>query len=148
MNTEAVPTCVWCNAPLPDVRSIPAEDPSSEEHRIARQIDLRSRRIRAQCFSAGVVFAVVVLVSAIVVGFVGVPSVLFLYALSGIVTTAGIYFQQLGQFSAGIAQGAMSTALMMFFGPLHPMLFFMLAAHIILAGFLWHWMTMIIDANR
>ena len=53
-----------------------------------------------------------------------------------------------GQFSASVLQGALSVMILFAFGLLQPFIFFMLAGHIILPAFFWHWADLIQSANR
>jgi len=47
-----------------------------------------------------------------------------------------------------LLQGVLSVIILVCFGALQPFVAFMLVGHIVLPGFLWHWMDLIVSANR
>lgn len=96
---------------------------------------------------AAVFYAFLIAATAAIPGMVFSPGVLGLYWVSGLAVGLGARAGFLGQFTSTLAQGALTGALVMYFGPLQPLIFFMLAAHLILAGFMWHWMSMIFHTH-
>jgi uncharacterized membrane protein YvbJ len=67
-NEEDVPTCAFCNVPLVDVPSTPSPDPDHPEHRRRVLVAERSRDIRRQIWTAGVLYALVITIIAVLAG--------------------------------------------------------------------------------
>jgi hypothetical protein len=147
-NDESFPTCVYCNAVLVDVPSIPSADPNHPEHeQKALAADRRAYADR-QIRSAGIGYAIIITLTAATAGFVFNPLVLLLYAASAVLVTVAVSRGWAGQFTASFLQGLCSVLLIFGFGPIHPLIFFMLVGHVVAPAFLWHWVDMIHNANR
>jgi hypothetical protein len=146
-NEECFPTCVWCNTSLAGVRSTAPQDPSHPEHERFEQQKARSRLLEGKERFAAVFYAFIIAFTAAIPGMVFSLGILGLYWVSGLVVGLAARAGILGQFTCILAQGALSGTLLIYFGPLQPFIFFMLAGHLILAGFMWHWMSMIFETH-
>ena len=144
-NEDRFPTCVWCNTSLADVPSIVPQDASHPEHERSVQAASRSRLLAGKARFAAFFYACSIALTAAIPGMVFHPGVLALYWISGFVVAMSARAGIVGQFTSSLAQGALSLALVLQFGPIQPLIFFMLTGHLALAGFLWHWMNMIFE---
>ena len=100
---------------------------------------------------AGLLYAAVITLTAATLGMVENPVGLALYAGSGGLVTFAITRNIAGQFSASVLQGILSIVLIFYFGPaelFQMFAIFMLLGHLILPGFLWHWIELIHGAHR
>jgi hypothetical protein len=147
-NDDAFPTCVWCNSSLATVVSVVPANPTHPDYARSVAQAERWRLLGKKYRFAGLLYAAVIAVTAVIPGFVFEPGVIALYFASGAIVALGANTGFIGQLSGGVVQGALSLALLAYFGPYQPFIFFMLALHIILAGVMWHWMTMIADTHR
>ena len=147
-NEDAFPTCVWCNTSLGQVPSIVPEDPAHRDYQRSAANAQRSRALGKKYRFAGVFYAVVIALTAMLPGLVFQVEALACYFVSGALVAVGANAGILGQFSGGLVQGMLSLGLIFYYGPISPFTFFMLAMHIILAGFMWHWLIMIADTHR
>jgi len=147
-NDDSFPTCVWCNTSLANVLSAIPADPTHPDYARSVVQAERWRLIGKKYRFAGFFYAAVIAVTAVIPGFVFRPEVIALYFASGAIVALGAKTELIGQLSAGVVQGILSLVLLAYFGPYQPFIFFMLALHIILAGVMWHWITMIADTHR
>jgi uncharacterized membrane protein len=147
-NEEQFPTCVMCHCVLIDAPSLPAADPNHPEHEQRRLSEMRRDATSSQLWTAAIVYAAVITITALCPGLVFDRIALQLYFASGILVGAGVARGYLGQFTASFAQAALSIVLIFTFGPLQFLIIFMLVCHIIVPGFLWHWVDMIHNAQR
>ena len=147
-NEEQFPTCVYCNASIVDVPSIPSADPSHPEHEQRALSERRRKDMRHQLRFAGILYALVIALIAWMPGLISSPPLLLLFFVSGLIVAFAVTRNIAGQFSASLLQGALSVVILVFFGSLQPFIAFMLVGHIVLPGFLWHWMDLIVNANR
>jgi len=147
-NDERFPTCAYCNAMIMDVPVTPSADPADPEHERRALSEKRHRTIRGQVAGAGVLYAIVIALTAATLGAVQDPLALGLYACSGLLVTLAIARNIAGQFSASLLQGILTLLLIFCFGPIQLFSVFMLVGHIIVPGFLWHWIELIYSANR
>ena len=147
-NEDAFPTCVWCNSSLAQVPSVVPEDPSHRDYEHSVANAQRSRTLGKKYRFAGIFYAVVIMLTAMIPGLVFQVEALAGYFVSGALVALGANAGILGQFSGSLVQGVLSLGLILCFGPISPFAFFMLAMHIILAGVMWHWLTMIADTHR
>lgn len=148
LNEEQFPTCVYCNTSIVDVPSTPSADPLHPEHEQRALAQQRHKHLYRQLRSAVIIYGILIAVTAVTPGLVTNALVLLLYFASGIVVGTAVTRGIAGQFSASLLQGVLSLVLLLYFGPIHVLIFFMLAGHIILPGFLWHWVDLIYSANR
>lgn len=147
-NEERFPTCVYCNANIVDVPSIPAADPNAPEHEQRVILAKRYQRTRSQLRFATIAYALSITVTALYPGLILSLLPLLLYAVSALVVALAVHTDLAGQFTASFLQGALSVVLLSFFGPLQPFIFFMIATHLMLPALFWHWVDMIHGANR
>jgi hypothetical protein len=147
-NDERFPTCALCNTVIVDVPPTPSVNPDDPEHERRVLSAKRHRITRGQIRAAAALYALIITLTAIVPGLVFSPQTLLFYFASSLVVVVAMIWDIVGQFTASLLQGALSVTLIMFFGPLQPLIFFMLALHVIVPAFLWHWMEMIHSANR
>lgn len=145
-NPEDMPTCASCNAVLADVPITLAEDPDHPEHAQRdlhrRRRELTHRQVRFAIFC----YTMAILITAFSAGARDIA--LLLYPASAVFVGVAIHRQWLGQFRAGFVQGAFAVAIMLAFGPVTPISFFMLAADIFLPTLLWIWMDLIYSNTR
>ena len=66
----------------------------------------------------------------------------------GVFVAAAIVGRWAGALTGMFLHGALSTALVYFFGPLHVFIFFMLLGHLLLPNIFWHWIDLIEGAHR
>lgn len=147
-NEERFPTCVWCNAPIVDVRSIPSNDPNSPEHAWRATNERRRSLCTKQIRFAQTLYALAIVVSAFGIGFVTNPLTLGLYFLGSLIVITFIELDLAGRFTASFLQAGISVALLAYFGPAQVLMFYLLALHILLPMLLWHWIDMIYGATR
>ncbi|EDY19788.1 hypothetical protein CfE428DRAFT_2377 [Chthoniobacter flavus Ellin428] len=147
-NDERFPTCAYCNAMIMDVPVTPSADPDDLEHERRALSETRHRTIRGQVAWAGVLYAIVIALTAATLGQVDHPLALALYAGSGLLVTFAITRNIAGQFSASLLQGILTLLLILCFGPIQLFSIFMLVGHIIVPSILWHWIELIYSANR
>ena len=148
MNDECFPTCVSCNTVIVDVPSTPSADPDSPEHACRALTLERQSRTRRQIRWAAFLYALVITLSAAFPGMVLSPLTLLFYFLSSFIVIIGVERNVVGQFSASILQGVISVILIASFGPLQPLIFFMLVGHLTLPTVFWHWIDMIHGVNH
>ena len=148
VNDERFPTCVFCHTTLVDVPSTPSPNPDDPEHERRALSEKRRMLTRRQIWFAAILYSLVIALTAVVPGMVSNPLILLLYFASGLVVAAAVDRNIVGQFSASFLQGSLSLTLLFYFGPLQPLIFFMLALHVIVPGFFWHWTDLIHNANR
>jgi hypothetical protein len=147
-NEEQFPTCVYCNTSIVDVPSIPSADPSHPEHEQRALSERRRKDTRRQLRFAGILYALGIALIAWIPGLISSLPLLLLFFASGLVVAFAITRNIAGQFSASLLQGVLSVIILVCFGALQPFVAFMLVGHIVLPGFLWHWMDLIVSANR
>jgi len=147
-NDERFPTCVFCNAVLVDVPSTPSADPADPEHGRRALLADRHATMGRELRFAGMVYALAIVVIALVPGLVFNPLALLLYGASAVVVAVAVARGTAGQFSASFLQALLSVILVLWFGPKQPLIFFMLLGHVVLPGFLLHWMELIHGAHR
>jgi hypothetical protein len=147
-NEERFPTCVWCNTSLADIPSIAPVNPADPEHERRTFVEQRSAIIRRQSLMSVIVYALAVTLLAAVPGMIFHPLILTIFFATALLVGASIHFGITGQFNSSILQGIISVVLLVFLAPFQPLIFFTLAGHIILPGFLWHTISMLHDANR
>lgn len=147
-NDERFPTCVVCNTVLVDVPSTPSAKPDDPEHERRALTEKRHASTRRQLRSAGILYALIITLTAAFPGLVLSPLVLLLYFFSSLVVVFAVVRDIGGQFSASLLQGVLSFLLLTYFGPMQPFIFFMLVGHLTLPAFLWHWTDLIHSANR
>jgi hypothetical protein len=133
-NDDAFPTCVWCSTSLGEVKSAIPDDAAHPDYARSVIQAERSRLIGKKYRFAGFFYACTIAVTAVIPGFVVRPEIIALYFTCGAIVAWCANFGILGQFTGGLAQGILSLALLVYFGPYQPFVFFMLALHIILAG--------------
>jgi hypothetical protein len=139
---------VCCNTSIVDVPSTPSADPTHPEHEWRALSERRRKDMRRQLRFAGILYALGIALLALMPGLITNVPVLLLYFASGIVVAVAITRNIAGQFSASLLQGLLSAMLLIAFGPMQPFIAFMLVGHVILPSFLWHWMELIVSANR
>ena len=147
-NDERFPTCVLCNTMLMDVPSTPSADLADPEHERRALSKKRQDITRRQIWSAAILYAVIITLTAVFPGLVLSPQILLLYFLSSFVVVVAVLRDIVGQFSASVLQGVLSLFLVIYFGPMQPFIFFMLAGHVIVPAVFWHWTDLIHSANR
>ncbi len=147
-NDERFPTCVYCNAVLVDVPSVPSADPDDPEHDRRALLKERHATLGRERRFAGLVYTLAIVVIALVPGLVFNPLALLLYGASAAVVAAAVARGLAGQLSASFLQALLSVILILCFGPVQPLIFFMLLGHVVLPGFLLHWMELIHGAHR
>jgi hypothetical protein len=147
-NEERFPACLLCNTLLVDVRSTPCTDPKHPE--FAQQALNKERRqiTRGQVRAAILLYAAVITLTAACPGLIFSVQTLLCYFGGGAVVGLAVGRGIIGQFSAGLVQGLCSLLLVFYFGPFHPLTFFMFIAHIIAPSVLSHWVEMIDSLNR
>ena len=147
-NDERFPTCVFCKAMLVDVISTPAADPNDPEHARRALTEKRWQITRGKLRFATICYSATITLTAVVAGLVTDPITLLCYFAGSLAVAMAVRLDLAGQLSVSLLQGILSTFLMFRFGPLHPLVFFMLAAHVILAGLFWHWSELLESAGR
>ena len=147
-NEERFPACLWCNTPLMDVRSTPSADPTNPEHRRRARNRQRQWATRRQLAFAVGMYVLAVVGLAVWPGWVIVPKVAGLYAITGLAVSLAMLGELVATFLAAFVQGALSLMLLLNFGPLQPFAFFMLLGHVLLPMVLGVWLDLIHDANR
>lgn len=147
-NEERFPTCVMCHTPLADVCSTPSADPDHPEHARLALTRERHRLGQRQLGWAAVCYVLVITGSALWPGCVLDPDVQGMYALCGLIVALAVLQEIVGAFLAGLLQGAFSVTLVLWFGPVQPFAFYMLAGHVLTPMVLCHWIDLIHDANR
>lgn len=148
LNEERFPTCVSCNTSIVDVPSIPSADPNHPEHARRALLEERHKDTRRQLRSAALLYALLIALLAWLPGLISQIPVLLLFFASGLLVATAITRNIVGQFSAPLLQGALSLIILVACGLLQPFIFFMIAGHVILPAFLWHWVDLIHSANR
>jgi len=147
-NEECFPTCVWCNTALHAVPTTPAEDPEHPEHERKAVEEQRRQLTAAQISFAGACYSLAIVVLAVIPGCVFSPEVLLLYAASSVLVFWTVLRHGSGRGIGALLQGVLSTVLLLTFGPQQPLIFFMLAGHIIMPVVIWHWVDLIHDLTR
>lgn len=147
-NEEQFPTCVYCNTSLADVPFTPSADPTHPEHARRALLAERHKDTRRQLRSASILYALIIALTAWLPGLITSVPVLLVFFASGLVVGMAVAWNIAGQFTASVLQGALSVTVLFVFGLLQPFIFFMLAGHVILPAFLWHWTELIQSANR
>ena len=147
-NEERFPACLWCNALLVNVRSTPAVDPSHPEHARNERDQQRHASRRRQLAFAVWCYGAVTTLLAVLPGMMTDPVRLGLHFTVGAVVAAVVVRGIAGQFTGMFLHGALSTALVYLYGPLHVFIFFMILGHILLPNIFWHWVEMIDGALR
>ena len=133
---------------LMDVPSTPSADLADPEHERRALSKKRQDITRRQIWSAAILYAVIITLTAVFPGLVLSPQILLLYFLSSFVVVVAVLRDIVGQFSASVLQGVLSLFLVIYFGPMQPFIFFMLAGHVIVPAVFWHWTDLIHSANR
>ncbi len=151
-NEERFPTCVWCNAPLVEVRA--EEEPglsgTPEKPPPEWQANQRKRRrllLRRES-AALLVYVAAISGLALWLGLAFAPGVLLLYAATALGSGLAILCGVVGQFTASFLQGGLSLLLLFTFGSMYPFIFVMLLAHVMLPVLFWHWIVLIRDMSR
>ena len=147
-NEERFPACLWCNTVLVDVRSEPSTNPDDPEYHRQQLSRERQEITRRQLGFATVGYVLAITLLAVCPGLVFDPLVLLLYAGASLVVALAIHRGWVGQFTSAFLQGAFGLALVLGYGPIHPLIFGMLLGHVTLPMAFWHWTEMIHDANR
>lgn len=147
-NSEDHPTCIWCNEPIFSVKATPAQDPAHPEHAVKARRDLRERIHRQQALGACVCYALAVPLSALCIQAIPTWWVFLLYAASSGAIAAWLTRKPGALVWPALAQSAASVAIVFYFGPLQPFVFFMLGLHSSLPILLSYWLEMIEDVNR
>ena len=104
--------------------------------------------MRREISSAAVLYAAIITLSAAFPGLVLNPPVLSLYFLSALIVFLALSRGIAGQFSGSLLQGFLSVLLLLYFGPLQPFVFLMIALHVIVPSIIWHWTDLIESAQR
>ena len=104
--------------------------------------------MRRQLRWAALIYASSVTALAVCPGLVLNPWVLLLYFAGSLTVAVAVVQKFAGRFFASLLQGLLSVALVVGFVPVQPLIFFMLAGHVILPALLWHWSDLIESANR
>ena len=147
-NEERFPACLWCNAPLMDVRSTPSADPHSPEHRQRARSIQQDRSARRQTAFALFCYTAVTVGLAVCPGMVGSLRTLSVYGAAGLAVGLSLAAGWLADLPAAFLQGTLSLVLLLNFGPVQPFAFFMLLGHVLLPMVFVHWLEMIHDAHR
>jgi hypothetical protein len=148
VNDERFAICAYCNASLADVPVTPSDDPNAPEHQRRKMDAERHQRTRGQLRFAVLCYVLVITASAAFTGFIFNPGVLALYAASALVVAIAVVRDWAGQFTASFLQCACTVPLVYYFGPVHPLTFFMFALHIMIPILFWHWVELIHGANH
>jgi len=145
-NDESFAICAWCNRSLADVKTTPSADPGSPEHeqRIIRE--KRHSILGRQLRSAAILYSLAISLSGL--SATPGPLVLCLLFASGMIVAGAVIWMGAGQFIAAILQGSLSLALFLHFNLLHPLIFFILAAHVFFPVLFHIWIELIFDVNR
>lgn len=134
---------MWCNALLVDVPATSVA-PGSEEHAQGEMIKTRHAILRRQLRSASVIYAISIVFLAVIPGMIFDPVVLLMYALSGLVVGFTTVRDITGQLMTPLLQGGLSVTILYFFPQsLQPMIFFMLAGHVVFPGIFYVWIESI-----
>jgi len=147
-NDERFPTCVACHALLVDVLPTPSANPDDPEHERRALAQKRHAIMRRQLMWAALTYASSITVLAACPGLVLNTWILLLYFAGSLTVAVAVVQKFVGRFFASLLQGLLSVALVVGFGPVQPLIFFMLAGHAILPALLWHWSDLIESANR
>ena len=147
-NEECFPICVWCNAPIVNVASTPATDPNHPEHEQKAFREKRHALLSREIRLSAVLYSLAIALTAVIPGMVLAPHVLILYLATALIVAFAVFRHFVGQLTASLLQAVFSLVLLVFFGPLQPLIFYMLGIHIILATAFWHWSALIYDAHR
>jgi hypothetical protein len=107
-NEDTRPTCVWCDALIFDVESIPSTDPDSTEHERVVLIKRRHALLHRKLLYAAVIYCLIIPFTAALLGFIFVPYILLLYLAAAILVVVAVNFQLVGQISTSFLQGALS----------------------------------------
>ena len=148
VNDERFAICAYCNKSLADVPVTLSTDPDAPEHERRRLVEQRQQRSGGQLRVAATCYVVLLTGSALFPGFVFDPVVLALYLASSLVVAVALVRGMAGQFTASLLQGVCSAVLILYFGPMQFMIFFMFALHVMLPTLLWHWTELIHGANH
>ena len=148
-NEERFPACLlWCNELLVNVCSTPAADPDHPEH-IRNQRDRRRYASRRRQLAFAVLcYVLLTTLLAVLPGMMIDPGRLGLHFAAGLVVAMAVVRGIAGQFTGMFLHGALSTALVYFYGPVHVFIFFMILGHILLPNVFWHWVDLIDGALR
>jgi cation transport ATPase len=158
-NGDEFPTCVMCNQQMVDVPSWTHADPDHPEHMERAVRKMRSVAMARQIEWAIVSYVVVVAGTTTVIGVMCLPGGYVWFTLapwltllcstgSAIFIALGVARAKIGQFAAAFLQGIATVALILYFGYLSPLFFFVIPIHIIAAFFLSAWIDLICDMNR
>ena len=147
-NEERFPACLWCNALLVNVPSTPAADPGHPEHTRNQRDQRRHASRRRQLAFAVLCYGALTMSLAILPGTMTDPMRLSLHFAVGMVVATAVVRGIAGQFTGMFLHGALSTALVYFYGPVHVFIFFMILGHILLPNIFWHWVELIEGALR
>jgi hypothetical protein len=147
-NPERFPACLLCNTLLVDVPSQPSSDPNDPEHAQRAAGHARRRTARKETAILFVLYAVFVTGTAAFPGLVLNPLALGLYFLSSALLVGAVLLCLVGQLTAPLLQGGLSVLLVFYFGPAQPLIFFMLAGHILGPGVLWHAIDHVQNGHR
>ena len=147
-NEERFPTCILCYTSLANARSRPHADPNHPEH-AARALQRKRRWItRRQLAWAAVCHTAVITGTAVCPGFVSDQHTLILYAAGAVVVALAVLDDLAGTLLSGILQGAASVVILLYFGPVQPFSFYMLAGHSLAAMLFGCWVEMIHSATH
>ena len=147
-NEDTSPICIWCNARLFDVPSIPNSDSESPEYIYKGSLKQRHAKFQRETISAALIYASAITLLAVIPGMIFVPHILFSFFISALLVTWTIDLRLVGQMTSSFLQGVFTLLFMLYFGGIHPFSFFMLVGHVVLPTIYWHWTNLIISANR
>ena len=148
LNEERFPFCVMCNAPLMDAPSIPVADPDHPENRQRTNADTHRKVMNRELRVAVLLYASVITVTAVTPGLILSLRVLMLYLGVGLLVGFLLRRGVVGHFLGSLVQGMGSITLILLFGPMHPLIFVMIAAHVIAPMVFGYWMDLIQSAHR
>jgi hypothetical protein len=147
-NEECFPTCVYCNAVIVDVPSMPSAGPDSSGHEWRAMSENHRKIARGRLRSASAIYALAIALLAVLPGLTFSLLALGLYFLSGIVVAVATVRNIVGQFSACLLQGMLSVVVLIYFVSPQPFIFIGLLGQIVSATLFWHWSDMIRNAHR
>lgn len=131
-STDHEPLCVFCNASLEGVEPFPWSDPCREEKEWERVWTRRRTLRRKDLAYASLVYAAAITFLALIPGLI-FHLWLGYYPIAALLVASAIIRTGAGRFIATGLQAAASAALIVLFGPIHPLTPFMLLGHIVVA---------------
>ncbi len=147
-NTERVPTCLWCNAVLADVRSTEEGESNELDDEQRLLSDRRTVLIRRNTGWATFVYALGVVALSIMPGMIFDPVILAVIGVSALLIAWLVIRNILGRLLAAVLQVALSMAVLYFFNSFQLFVGFMATGHALICVMFCLWIELIYDMNR